>query len=240
MQSRSWFFSWYVISWGVFALLADSLLEWQTISLTGLISNLIARLSSRVFLGEELCRNEEWLAITSQYTYDVFIAAQETNTIPDVLKPLVAPFLSKYRTVRAELERAREIIRPVIEKRRAIKEQARINNEPIPQFHDAMEWAEVENKSEPYDPAAAQLFLSFAAIHTSTDLLSQTMLCLANDPSQFVPLREEMIQVLSKEGWKKSALYNLKLLDSAIKEAQRVKPTGKRTHSCKGRRQRKY
>ncbi|PVH92420.1 cytochrome P450 monooxygenase-like protein [Periconia macrospinosa] len=201
--------------------------DWQTASLSKAISSIVARLSSRVFLGEEICRNEEWLKTTTQYATHAFMVGVESSTIPSLLRPIVSRFSQRGKTVRAEVQRAREIIAPVIAKRRAMKEQARINNEPIPQFNDALEWAEMEFNGKPYDPSALQLFLSFAAIHTTTDLACETMLRLANDPSQITALREEMIDVLSKEGWKKTSLYNLKLLDSAIKEAQRVRPTNK-------------
>lgn len=199
--------------------------EWQTIPLQKSLSSVIARLSSRVFLGDEICRNEEWLAITTQYTTHAFAASLDLSTIPGFFKPILAFFLDKYRPVREDVKRAREIMAPVIAKRRALKEKARINNEPISQFNDAIEWAECEHKAKLYDPSELQLLLSFAAIHTTTDLMCETMLCLANDPTQIDALRKEMIDVLSKEGWKKTALYNLKLLDSAIKEAQRMKPS---------------
>lgn len=39
-------------------------------------------------------------------------------------------------------------------------------------------------------------------------------------------LRQEISTVLRSEGWKKRALFNRKLLDSVVKEAQRLKPMG--------------
>lgn len=75
-----------------------------------------------------------------------------------------------------------------------------------------------------YNPTDLQLGLSFAAIHTSTDLLCQTLLHLATRPGTIEALREEMLEVLPARGWAKSTLAQLKLLDSALKEAQRLKP----------------
>ncbi|KAL6161530.1 hypothetical protein ACJQWK_08455 [Exserohilum turcicum] len=199
--------------------------DWKTMSLAKMTSSIVARMSSRVFLGEEICRNEDWLAITTQYTDNAFMAAMEMQIIPVFIKPLLSYFFPKSKLVCNQMRRAREIIAPVLAKRRAIKEQARINNEPMPHFNDALEWAEAEFRGQPYDPASVQLILSFAAIHTTTDLACEVMLRLANEPSQITALREEMIDVLSKEGWKKTALYNLKLLDSAVKEAQRLRPS---------------
>ena len=63
-----------------------------------------------------------------------------------------------------------------------------------------------------------------AAIHTTTDLLTETMQNIMLHPELVLELREEIVNVLSADGWKKTSLYNLKLLDSVIKESQRLRP----------------
>lgn len=82
----------------------------------------------------------------------------------------------------------------------------------------------------------AQLALSVVAIHTTTELLTGTLLDLAQNGDYIDSLREEMIPVLEeqssvangdaegtgKTSWKKTSLYKLKLLDSALKESQRL------------------
>ncbi|PVI06500.1 cytochrome P450 monooxygenase-like protein [Periconia macrospinosa] len=199
--------------------------DWMETNISDSLLELISRLSSRVFLGEELCRNEDWLKITKQYTVDGFVAAQEMTVVPESLRFLLSLFSRRCKAVRNGLHRAQEIIKPVIEKRRLLKEKARKEGVPVPMFNDSIEWAEAECKGISYDPAYLQLTLSFAAIHTTSDLLSKTMLLLANDPAQIEPLREEILRVLKKDGWSKTALYNLKLVDSTLKEAQRMMPT---------------
>lgn len=54
--------------------------------------------------------------------------------------------------------------------------------------------------------------------------MSEIMTQLARHPEVVKPLREEVIEVLRRDGLKKTALYNLKLMDSVIKECQRIKP----------------
>lgn len=63
------------------------------------------------------------------------------------------------------------------------------------------------------------------AIRTPTDLLHQTMTDIALQPELFEPLREEVIRVLGSHGLKKTSFYNLKLMDSVLKESQRLKPS---------------
>ncbi|KAF7590698.1 hypothetical protein BBP40_002534 [Aspergillus hancockii] len=130
--------------------------------------------------------------------------------------------------VRRELAHARQIITPVIEKRRQAKSQAQAQTEknPVPVSNNAIDLADMEANGRPYDPAILQLVLSFAAIHTASDLLAHTLILLSKHTDLLGSLRSEMIEVLRTHGWKKTAIYNLRLLDSALKESQRVKPNG--------------
>ncbi|KAM5357219.1 hypothetical protein ACJZ2D_016494 [Fusarium nematophilum] len=199
--------------------------EWQSTAIKGAILDSVARLSSRVFLGENLCRNEAWLAITSEYTVMVVRAAAKLRLFPSFIRPLVSLLEPDCRKARAALTESRAIINPVIEQRRRLRREALAHGHPAPSFNDAIDWAETECKGRDYDAAVVQLVLSFAAIHTTTDLLSQTLIMLAKHPEFIDRLRQEMVDALTADGWKKNALYNMKLLDSAIKEAQRLKPT---------------
>src|SRR5207253_2549127 len=120
--------------------------------------------------------------------------------------------------------RACKIVEPVVAKRRKERQECIAKGLPPPVYNDAIEWAELEAANSVYNPTDLQLLLSFAAIHTTTDLLCQTMLHVVADLENIKALREELLEVLPAGGWKKTSLTNLKLLDSAIKEAQRLKP----------------
>lgn len=63
---------------------------------------MVARLSSRVFLGEELCRNREWLDITINSTITNMTAAGYVRLFPYFLRPLVNEVLPICRRMRAE------------------------------------------------------------------------------------------------------------------------------------------
>nr|WEP24415.1 cytochrome P450 [Curvularia sp.] len=198
--------------------------EWNETLILDSMLDLIARLSSRVFLGDKLCRNEDWLKITKEYTVNSMKAAHSVSALPGPLKYFLVFFSREGRQARDQLQRARELIIPVIEERRAMKEKAQETGKPAPVFNDAIDWAEAESKGFSYDPASFQLTLSMAAIHTTSDLLSKIMLLLTSNPTDIRPLREEIVNVLKEHGWNKTALFNMKLVDSAMKEAQRLMP----------------
>ncbi|KAL1614587.1 hypothetical protein SLS54_009652 [Diplodia seriata] len=167
--------------------------EWTDVSLRDRVLQLVARLSSRVFLGEAGARNAAWQRITAEYTKTAYVAA-----------------------LRAQVAEAREIVVDMIEARR---------RSGGGQYNDAVAWFEQDRqRGSDYDPVVAQLILAQAAIETTTDLLTQALLDLAAHPELAGPLREEVAAVVGKAGWKKSSVYEMKLVDSVLKESQRLKP----------------
>ncbi|KAG6095510.1 hypothetical protein E4U30_002420 [Claviceps sp. LM220 group G6] len=190
------------------------------------IMDIIARISSRIYLGEELCRNEEWLRITKNYTTCFYTASTKLRMFPRHLRIFAHWFLPECRKLRQERDNARKLITPIIERRRELR-SSEIAAGKAPTYHnDAMDWAEQEASAvgTTFDPVIFQLTLSLLAIHTTFDLLQQTMIELGQRPEFLQPLRDEIQQILLNDGWKKTSIFNMKLLDSAVKEAQRLKP----------------
>lgn len=107
----------------------------------------------------------------------------------------------------------------VLEERRALDALGK-----KPEYIDAIEWFKQVANGRKYDPVNVQLTLSFVAIHTTADMITQLMFDLAQHPEYIQPLREELIAVLKEHGWTKASLYNMKLLDSVLKESQRLRP----------------
>lgn len=107
----------------------------------------------------------------------------------------------------------------VLEDRRAL-----VATGEAPEYVDAIEWFKQIANGRRYNPVNVQLTLSFVAIHTTADTITQVMFDLAQNPEYIKPLREEVIAVLGNHGWKKTSLYSMKLLDSVLKESQRLRP----------------
>lgn len=203
--------------------------EWQTVAIKGKLNLLVARISARVFLGPELCRNPVWLRIAVSHIMTGFMAALSLRMFPGFLRPLVTWVLPPCRSLRSQVQQARNLIRPVIERRKEEKAAAVLRGDKPVQYNDGIEWADMYANGRTFDRVDLQLGLSIAAVHNTTDLLAQVVYDLANDPEMVERLRVEATQVLVQGGWSKTTLYNLKLLDSVIKESQRIKPilTGK-------------
>ena len=192
----------------------------------------IARISSRVFLGDQLCRDENWLRITKDYTVKSFNAANELRLWPAPLRTIASRFLKSSGEVRQLVKQAREVIEPIYNQRRQLRSKALAEGKKYEGFNDAIDWVEDEAKGKPYDPVAIQLGLSLAAIHTTSDLSAKVLINLVKNPSIIEALREEMTTVLNEHGWSKNALFKMKLLDSVIKESQRMAPAALGKYCC--------
>lgn len=181
--------------------------------------DLVARLSSCIFLGDEdIAKDPEWLKITKDYTVESFLAARQLRLWPRVLQPYVASWIPQVYKIQKQLARADAMITPVIERRRSEKISV--------ERHDSIEWVEAiaKEKNIDYWPAAMQLNMALSAIHTTADLITTTMYELVQRPDDIAALRKEIIEVVGTGGLEHVSLYKLKLMDSAIKEAQRIKP----------------
>lgn len=184
----------------------------------------MAQLSSRVFLGDQICHNPDWLRITVDYTVHSVRAAEDLRLWPNIMRTLVAPFLTSCRRMKYDFDEARKIIIPIMEERRKRQEAALRDGKPPKRNNDAMDWMEEIAKGRPYDPVAIQLTFSVAAIHTTSDMMTQVLYDLCGRDELINALREEIVSVIQAEGWKKTALYKLQLMDSFLKESQRLKP----------------
>ncbi|KAM0323048.1 hypothetical protein ACHAQA_009147 [Verticillium albo-atrum] len=195
--------------------------QWTEIPLKSKLLDLVSRVSARVFIGPELCTNNEWLEITKRYTMDSFVAAQVLRSWPAFTRPIVHWFLPECRKIRQEIKDARRILKPVLEERRERNRKASEAGEPPAKVADAVGWMDDAAKGYGYDAAVAQIGLAMAAIHTTTMSLCGIFFDLMTHREYIEPLREEIRTVLAQDGWKKTSLFQLRLMDSLMKESQR-------------------
>lgn len=187
---------------------------------------MVARLSTLVFMGETVCRDPAWLDVSVNYTIDSFLAARALRMWPSVLRPLVHWFMPSCQKLRQHFVVARNIVAREIENRTLAK-QGQLGSGGAPRRADALDW--LDELSTAYgsvsDRPREQVGLALAAIHTTSNLLTNVVYDLAAYPEYVEPLREEIKAVLAEDGLlKKTSLLKLKLMDSVIKESQRINP----------------
>lgn len=203
--------------------------EWTTRLIREDMLEVVARLSSRVFLGRELCRNRRWLDIAKSYTVDSFLVSRLMRAVPAFLRPLAYLLIPQATSLRRAVRDARKLINPEVERRKAAVNAALAAGEKPPKVADTIGWMYEVAKGKDADYVAGQLSLTMAAIHTTTESTCSALLDICEYPEVAQQLREEIIEVIGKNGWAKTSLYKLKLMDSFLKEGQRFRPMGTTT-----------
>lgn len=215
----------------VFHLSLTLSLDWHEISPRETALQTLSRLTSLIFVGEKVGRNPDWSRILTSYNVEVFTASNELKLWPKPLRSLAARFIPSCRQLRQYIREARAILEPVVDSRLEAEEYGDEKEYP-----DVITWLKEASQraGEPHDPVLAQMMLAAGAFQTSSDLLSQVLLDLSarKDWNTLIEeLRQEIVSALHGTGWKKIALNDLKLLDSALKETQRLKPASIRMYN---------
>lgn len=189
------------------------------------IARIVSRISARIFVGLPVCRDEEWLHITRNYTHDVFTTVITLRMLPKYLHPIVVWFLPSSYKLHRHLQRAKQIIGPIVKERRKTESQAgHLQEKP----NDILQWmmdAATEDEGKPDKLAHRQLTLTLAAVHATTTAITHALLDLCAYPEYLATLREEVDGVYDNgEEWEKSTLDKLEKMDSFLKESQRFNP----------------
>ncbi|KAK1674683.1 cytochrome P450 [Colletotrichum godetiae] len=146
----------------------------------------------------------------------IVLGMRKLRLWPSFLKTLATNYIPECKDLKAQVKEAWDLVAAELEARHAKNDGK--------EYNDAIYWFEEHAAGKPYNFGASQLMLAVVSIGTTSDLITQAMVDILQHPELIGPLREEIIACLEKEGWKKTALYNMKLLDSVLNESQRLKP----------------
>lgn len=180
---------------------------------------MVARISSFIFMGDKICRDEAWINVSVNYVIDAFIAARDLRLWPSILQPLVHWFLPRAQAMRKHIRVARQIINDELETR------AKLGEKDADRRRDTLDWMRDINEKQPLDIPRSQIGLSLAAIHTTSNLVTNVLYDLAAYPEYVQPLRDEIKAIMEEDGvLKKTSLTKMKMMDSVLKESQRMNP----------------
>ncbi|KAA8649579.1 cytochrome P450 [Aspergillus tanneri] len=175
---------------------------------------MISQVSSRAFTGQKLCRNKQWINTTAAYSSSALATLLTLHLFPKFLHPLLQLVLPTCRETQDYISAARHLLTPVLEERESVGQQQ----------DDAIAWFQEVAAGSSCDPVSAQLSLSFVATQTTADFFTNLLTDLCENPDLVPALRHEIISIIGKGGMTKKAISQLKLLDSVMKESQRMRP----------------
>ncbi|GMF79360.1 unnamed protein product [Aspergillus oryzae] len=202
--------------------------DWKKFNVSNLIAAIVHRTTNRILVGKELCRNEEYLAITTKFSRSLFISGIFWNFVRlGPLRKLVA-----WLTIGLHLRdrnAAAKVLLPHVLARRQEKEAG---VDVATKYPDALQWTidtapSFPGDDEPLHQVYHMLHLTFAASSASGVGVTQCLLNVLAYPEYLEPLRDEISTVVARHGgWTDKALSQMALLDSFIRETMRLHPAG--------------
>lgn len=99
---------------------------WVELSAHTILTRIVIRLNARIFAGLPLCRNQDYLDLTTKFSLDAGTVIWENATVNPLLRPLVARWLPSVQIVREDLKKAKDWMQPLIAE---ILEDAQLGND---------------------------------------------------------------------------------------------------------------
>ncbi|CAH0039587.1 unnamed protein product, partial [Clonostachys solani] len=195
--------------------------DYTPIGLYDILAMTVARVSSRVYVGTEFCRNQEYLKNAADYAQAVVISAEILRLFPEFMKSFVTQLLPvmKYRRTGAKF------LHQYIQDRLDGK-----LDEDGQKPHDLVQW--LIDAAPPVEKTVPQLAervmaLNVASIHTTTMVFSGALYSLAMEPERYLePLRQEVLDNLEDDEITPAMLGKLHKMDSFLRESGRFNNAG--------------
>lgn len=146
--------------------------DWTSIPAYMTIVNMVAKITGRIFVGADLCRNPDYLDSAVNYAVDVLRAQKEIKCIHPVLRSFIAPRLPSVQRLRVREKKAAEFFEPLV--------QARLNSEandpnyqqPEGMLSSLMSSGRGRGVVSAAELAKTQLGIIFAAVHTTSESMT--------------------------------------------------------------------
>ncbi|KAJ7140569.1 cytochrome P450 [Mycena crocata] len=193
--------------------------DWKLVSVVSPVTEIVARITSRLFVGLPLCRDPEYIKFTMKHTVNVVVSGKLIQLLPAFLRPVLGPLISCRKR---NMREATKFMKALVQNRIAMFEKHGAGWLDKP--NDMITWLfELASPQERTVPAIIQrmLVVLMAAIHTSSFTFTEALLDLATYPEYIPPLRDEAQTVVKRKGWKKAALGDMHKIDSFLRESQR-------------------
>ncbi|KAL0057529.1 hypothetical protein AAF712_015832 [Marasmius tenuissimus] len=200
--------------------------DWVKVPTLQKALNIVSRTSNRLFVGLPLCRNKEWLSLNIRYTIDFFVAVAKFSLFPKFLHPLVAWYTSPYkRSIKTALEIVEPLVRERVDKFKAGSED--LEDDMLTWIIQSAPKDDSDRWLTPEELGSRLLSMNFVSIHTtevsrSLQAFTHGLINLASHPEYIEPLCREIEACIEKDGWSKAAMGKMRMLDSFLKESQRV------------------
>ncbi|PPQ86230.1 hypothetical protein CVT25_006885 [Psilocybe cyanescens] len=196
--------------------------EWTSVPVFEGLVEVISRITTRAFLGIDLCRNNDFRRLCVQSTMEL-VKGRLLHPFPAFLRPLFGRLVTNVDGVLIGIEKH---LAPIIEYR---LEQDRIHGGEWPDKpSDLITWLLDSAKASgeertPRNMAKRVVVFSFASTYSSAVAFAQGLYELCERPEYIQPFLDEAQSVVKNTGqgkWSKAAVGEMFKTDSFLRETQ--------------------
>jgi hypothetical protein len=194
--------------------------DWQAIKIHPKIVRTVAAITSGIFVGPEICRDEVWINTIIDYTRDIVSAITLLKYWPACLRSISKFFMPEIWRVRHHNNTARRMVSEAL--------QRPSHEKHIDAVHGVLAMVPQNRKTDYRFQGKAQLGIAAAGLHTTVRMLYHVFFDLATYPEYIPLLRQEIKSVLGEscDGYTVENFNLLKKMDSFMKESMRLQGGG--------------
>ncbi|OQE30129.1 hypothetical protein PENFLA_c003G01276 [Penicillium flavigenum] len=200
--------------------------------------SIVARSGSFALVGSRLSRNEEYLKAVKDHILGMIVTTRVQFLVPDCLKPYIGGLIGRLATLGTSWDmhtsrkimlkhfdaRAAEYHAEIFSGNRSSKSNLDESDNPVEIFRWLYESSVLRERWTYAEVIGEMLLLQFAFIYTTSYGLYGALAELARRPEYIAPLREEIDLNFSRMGPTVPACDGMVLMDSFLKECQRLHP----------------
>ncbi|THU93438.1 cytochrome P450 [Dendrothele bispora CBS 962.96] len=201
--------------------------DWTEIDTFPTVLGIVFRAVDYFFVGLPLCRDRDWCDLNITFMIEVFINSTIINLFPKFTHPVVGRIFTGRKSA---MRRAIKHLQPIIQER--LKMQEQFGKEWVDKPNDFIQWLIDAQQNAPLSQRTSMevicirvLAANFAAMHTTSAFI-HALFHLASRPELAEPLRKEVQTTVEREGWTKDSMVQMRLLDSFLKESERLNGVG--------------
>lgn len=201
--------------------------DWTTFKIQPFTLRAVTRMAGRIFVGPEINRREDWVETNINFVVHVFMTVAKLQFMPQFLRPIGQYLVPDVRRTAADLEKAGNLLKPIIDQRMRDKENFPGYEAPADMISWLLETLSDKDRADIAVHAQLQLMLAMASGHGTNNIIVDCIFDLADDPDLQDELREEVEAAYATgapgSDWTKEKLLMLKKMDSLMKEVQRFR-----------------
>ncbi|KAL1760611.1 cytochrome P450, partial [Schizophyllum commune] len=194
--------------------------DWQAVPALATVTEVMCRISNRIFVGMPLCRNQGYIDLCTGFAHKALKTMLILSVLPPFMRPPAVKLISGLpKAARVMQHYLEPILASHLSQANESGRLAKANNDLITWL---LEDGGGGEEDKLYDLALRVLTANFASLHTTSMTFTHAMYNLAAYPGYAELMRLEVENVITKDGWNKASIDRLYLVDSFLRETMRL------------------